>query len=530
MRSRIILQILFLLWISNAAWAQSPLKYLENTFPELTEIYREDIGKCHAHYIFTVDVSGSMDKFESSVVPCLQRFIQALPNGDKVTVMPFGTNVKTPMGFSGTITEVMKNDLCSNIKNLYTSPNYDQAFKDHTDIHKAINAMSQTLNTNSEYKVNILISVTDFLNNIPIEHPYKRRLTEEEVADMRDRLKAAIGDSYVRSIALELSENGSDNKTQAGYCLDQLQNNIFCVSENQLEIVQIGNSKETINQWFEQLRKEILVVKLTAIVKEENKACEARMETEIDVDGNTEAHITWDESRLYTTMKIDSTHLTQQGFTFLNDTANYGKTKDHELTIRLGQIKHERYGFHKINDSINIGISFPTQFDSELARLNITKPLSGSKASVDKMIFTFPLPLWLTLTICILTILYILGVIKAFIRNKKEHLHGKVTVFDTYGNEVKESKIASCDEITIGKAGTIRVEDVAWQVTIKKIEPSPLLLFKKPYFSWYGTQGFVGTTTGITEGKLNYDADSKATLSCGVKRREITNKVKISLR
>lgn len=529
MSKRIKLIIALLIGFCYNICGQSPIKYLENTFPQLTEIYREDIDKCHAHYIFTVDVSGSMDKFESSVVPSLEQFIQALPNGDKVTIMPFGTEVMCPMGFSGTISDNVKGDLCRSMKTLYNNPNYDQLFKDHTNIYKAVNKMSEAMTTNSEYKVNILISITDFLNNIPVTHPYKRRLTSEEVNDMRESLKAASTDQYVRSIALELSENGGDNKKETGYCLDQIKNDIFSVTEKGLEIVPIGNNKETINEWFEQLRKEILVVKLTAIVEEDNKACAAQMETSVDIDGNTEAHITWEESRLYGTMQIDSTFLTQQGFQFKNNEEAFCRTRDHELNLKLGKVKNEEFGFHKLSDSINIGISFPTQFDNELAKLKIKKPLSGSKADADRIIFTFPLPLWLTITIIVLIILYIIGVINAFIRNKKERLKGKITVSDPYGCPIKEERIKPCTETSVGKAAIIKVDNADWRFSIKKKEPSPFLVFKKPYFVWTNEAGYV-CRRKQTCGNLDYNSNNIVNLSCRPSSSdEETHKVKVLL-
>lgn len=530
MKQRLYIITLLLSCVALMAKAQSPIKYLETTFPQLTEIYREDIDKCHAHYIFTVDVSGSMDKFESSVVPSLEQFIQALPNGDKVTVMPFGTDVMCPMGFSGTISDNVKSDLCRNIKSLYNNPNYDQLFKDHTNIYKAVNKMSEAMTTNSEYKVNILISITDFLNNIPVTHPYKRRLNSEEVNDMREGLKAAATDQYVRSIALELSENGGDNKKEQGYCLDQIKNDIFSVTERGLEIVPIGNNREIINEWFEQLRKEILVVKLTAIVEEDNKACAAQMETKIDIDGNTEAHITWEESRLYGAMKIDSTFLTQQGFQFVNNEEAFCKTRDHELTLKMGQVKNKEYGFHKLSDSINIGISFPTQFDNELAKLKIKKPLSGSKADADRIIFTFPLPLWLTILIIVLIILYTIGVIRAFVRNKREKMKGKITISDNLGCELKKETLKPCTETSIGKSAVIKVENAAWRFNIKKREPSPFLVFKKPYFVWTSEAGFVCIQKTITTGKIDNETNNIIILTCKPNRTsDATHKVKIVL-
>lgn len=528
---RRIVCIAMAVFFSVVAGAQSPLQYLEQSFPKLTEIYREDIDKCHAHYIFAIDVSGSMDKYEGIMVPLLKNFIHALPSGDRVTVIPFGTDVKNPMGFSGIISDEMKQTLCSNMERLYRNPNYDQLFKDHTNIYKAVNEISKTVVTNSEYKVNIMMPFTDFLNNIPKVPPHqfnKRRLTDEELADMRRNLKAAVGDSYVRCIAVELTDEGADNSSQKEYCLDQLRDEVFSVAGSGLETIQTNNSKEAIGQWFEQLRREILIVKLRAITESENRAGKVLMNASTDIDGNTEAHITWTPNRLYSKIKIDSTYLSRQGFTFVNDTSNYGSTRDSQIDVELGKIRHIEYGFHYLNDSLSLGISLPTDFDHELDRLGLVKPISEAKCCEDRWIFTFFLPLWLTVLLLILLIAYVILFIRAVITNSKDRISGKVTVADEYGMEIMTRKITSCENFTVGSGGDYRVDNAEWQIVVKKVKPSPFLLFRKPYYRWSSGKGYAGTKTA-QEGRLDKKNNSIAKIRCGRNKREITNKTTIKL-
>jgi hypothetical protein len=39
------------------AQQETPLAYLENTYPQLTELFRDELSNYPAHYIFAVDVS-----------------------------------------------------------------------------------------------------------------------------------------------------------------------------------------------------------------------------------------------------------------------------------------------------------------------------------------------------------------------------------------------------------------------------------------------------------------------------------------
>ncbi len=80
------------------AGASNPLAYLEQTFPKLTDLYRGELNKYPAHYIFVVDVSGTMDRYESDVLAALRPFFEALPNNDRVDVIPFGSGRHQPGG------------------------------------------------------------------------------------------------------------------------------------------------------------------------------------------------------------------------------------------------------------------------------------------------------------------------------------------------------------------------------------------------------------------------------------------------
>ena len=63
--------ILVMMMSSWAVFAQSPLAYLEQTYPQLTELYKEELSKYPAHYVFAVDVSGTMNKYSDVVTKAL---------------------------------------------------------------------------------------------------------------------------------------------------------------------------------------------------------------------------------------------------------------------------------------------------------------------------------------------------------------------------------------------------------------------------------------------------------------------------
>ena len=521
--------------ISNI-FAQDPLVFLRSSYPKLTELYQEELLKYPVHYIFAIDVSGTMKKYANDVQPAMKPFIDALPNGDMVSVIPFGTEPRELVGFSGSIDPVIRGNLKKNIDALYNNTNYDKAMLQHTDIEKAVMAACKKIENYPEYKVNVVVFLTDFRNDVAGITPAERKLDKEQLERMNNYYDAATYNKYTRAVALDLAT--PDDKLKPGYCLNQLRYDVFPTSGNPLEIVPLTNPGEAISQWFDQLKREIMVTKLKAIVDEENRMNPAEVTTETDIDGNVQAHVKWHPTKLYPKMKIDSTTIKggdSEGFEFINDTSQFQMTMDSVMDLNLGQLKNKDNFFHSINDSLCLGIDLPTDYDDELHRLQIKKPLPNTTVPEDKMIWTFPLPLWLTTALLLLLILYVLGVINTIGKNNNLAFKGKIFVTDPQGSPIATKPINGQTEFSIGKTtGACSVPDAVWGITVSKIKVNPFLhpytLFGKPYFEWNGSK-FVNKKNngaGDISGKLIPPSDT-TTLFCGESKNNITHKVRIQL-
>lgn len=520
---------------AQADGASGPLAYLEKTFPKLTNLYREELKKYPAHYIFAVDVSGTMVQYSEDVATSLRPFFQALPDGDRVDVIPFGTEALPGMvSYCGIIDPQVRTALVQNIGRLYSDPSYPNGFKGYTDIPKAVDAIASTIQKNREYKVNVIVVLTDFRNDIKGSSPSERKLTQDELSSLNEKLGAATHDSYIRSVALELPVDQS----KPGYCLKQLKSDVFPQDGSGLEIVPMTNPGQMIGQWFEQLKREIMVTKLRAVIDIANKVNPVRLDIDTNIDGKTKAQIHWTPSKLYPMMKIDSTFVKQNGFVFNNKKENFQTTRDSVIGVDpellLGQIKHDSYGFHHLQDSLHLGIDLPTEYDDELISLGVKKPLPATTQAIDKWIFTFCMPFWLTATLLILLILYIIGVIKAIARNNALCFKGNVTVYDAQGNQLGDMrrlpKQAASTVLTFGQGGgaLTRVDDAAWAFVIEKKKGNPFLVFAKPYFTWRRTKGYVASGKAQS-GKLSYDGPTSTRVKCGASRSEESHSIKVAL-
>ena len=524
---KLLIGLLFLaVSVGAKAQSESPLAYLNKTFPKLTELFKEELNEYNAHYIFAVDVSGSMHKYEKTVADALTPFFKALPNADRVHVIPFGSEAKiSELGLSGQIDDGVKRSLCDNIKTLYTTY-YKQKgeFIKYTDIPNAIDGVSRVMQNNRDYKVNIVIVITDFKNDQ--KGLGECKIKEEYLQKMHSAIKAATGDAYTRFIALQLPVDTNAK----GYCVNQLSEKVFSFDDHTLEVVQVQQDQNMIKQWFEQLKREIMVTKLRAIVHDANKAAPVNMEIEKDIDGNVVAKINWTPSKLYPKIKIDNTTCSGDSFVFENKSENFVETDSPEINVELGQIRHQSYGFHDFEDVLNLGLTLPTDYDNELEMLEAVKPIPETSVTSPGWVFTFFLSFKTTVIILILIILYIIGVINAIIRNGKLCFKATVTFYDHLGNQIDDvvriQKQAPSAVMTFGRGGSPRckVDDAEWQFVVQKKKGNPFLLFVKPHFEWVQRAGYVAMGKSRS-GKLT----DSVRLKCGVSASEQTHSVRIKL-
>ena len=277
-----------------------------------------------------------------------------------------------------------------------------------------------------------------------------------------------------------------------------------------------------IGQWFEQLKRDIMVTKLKAIIDTENRMDPIKLTTETDIDGNVTADIQWTPNKLYPKMKIDSTYLSGKDFTFQNDTANYDVTCNGNLHLDLGKIKHDGVGFHRLQDTLNLGILLPTDYDDELTSLGVKKPLPNTKKPESRMLFSFFLPFVTTV------------ILNSMIRNAKFCFKGNFTFYDSnksqVGDIVRMPKQNPSAAIKVGNGGTGRckVDDAEWQFVIEKKKANPFLVFTKPYFTWRRTNKYVAQGRAQS-GVLKYEGPATMRVDCGPERGTITHGVKVQL-
>lgn len=103
---------LFLVCVNFSFAQQSPEDIIKKDYPNLYEMYADSIGKQSAHYIFVIDVSSFMRTNLQVLKPMIIDFVNALPNGDQVTLIRKSSTERT--GFVGGITNLSINSSTKN--------------------------------------------------------------------------------------------------------------------------------------------------------------------------------------------------------------------------------------------------------------------------------------------------------------------------------------------------------------------------------------------------------------------------------
>ena len=327
--SRIVALVLCytILSLSNVFAQDTGLQFVKKQYPQLSAMFQKELVSEHATYTFAIDVSGTMRKYESIVVPALNAFVDALPNGDYVRIIRFGTTAKgSENGYLGTINDKLKGDLRKGVAQLYTNPNDDKPFRAHTDIPAVMKEVANALQ-NSENNMNFVFILTDFRNDQLGTNEHK--IYSNDLTQIFNALEPSCIGKNGRIVALRLPVDVN----APGYCLDQLKDHVFSKVELNYEMQDI-TSESALSSWFDELKKQIMVERLRTIVKAENKVADVKFTTDIDIDGNVIANIQWQPNRLFGAVSIDSSfvqnkrmesdtlevdpraNLTASGFTF----------------------------------------------------------------------------------------------------------------------------------------------------------------------------------------------------------------------
>ena len=472
MRNVTLLFILILCASSILAQNQD-MDALRKDYPLLTERFALEIESQRADYIFVVDVSGSMGRFESVVVPALQSFFESLQKDDFVSVIKFGGEADNDIGSQGKITDesiITLKDYSTRIYNRPTTESERRRFYNNTDLANMLNYLADDMRQIGRNQLKFVFIITDFLHE-----PSRERAGQENWENIKSRFENEQNENDVYMFAMTLPGNGS------GKDLDKVESVI--PGNFNFSVVNVPN-QQALSEWFAGRKNKILLDKFTNIIKRKNTPLNAVLDFTTEMNGDVFVKVSWDENELFKGLVFEDVTIPDNRFVFDNLLpVEITKTGDR---AKLGQITVPNKWltfFTTFDSTIGINYHWRSEYLNELIKLGIKEQDSEATYTLNKMLFVFGIPLWLTIIIATIIIVYAVLVMMAIAKNNspKTKISGRFTV-ERNGVIIADQQVKNSNTVDIGKNGaTIRIDnyDCNWRVKILVKRFIPLML-KKP--------------------------------------------------
>lgn len=359
--------VLFLFLIVNILPLNATAQ-IHDDYPNLNKIYQTESKK--TNFIIAIDRSGSMKKLWPEVKNQIIDFINALPDGDYVSIIGFGDKADNLL-IPRTLTSESKQNLQSELSSL-SFPK-----EQNTDLFAGIDKILEEINRPNSNPLSFVFIFTDFENDPPLNIIKDYPLTKQ-LPDLNEKYKNYIikTNRLVRVYALQLPLS-----TKAGSDYDKV-SKIF---EDNVQRVYLN--KNVMHEWFQRIRSTVQREKTNLLVQSDLKSPIAINGINTSLQKKVSISIK-NKSQLPLVVKHISLETEKYGTVkeAFNEEIKPGKEKEFALSYNE-QINQLDIFIQKELDVlvkvVNVGVSLPYQ--AEMAKLNIN-PIIDYNINYDKKI------------------------------------------------------------------------------------------------------------------------------------------------
>ena len=484
--------ILAVLVFAKSNAQNSAREAMERDYPQLMQKYGADLQQKHAHYIFAVDISSSMLQYEDMVKANFLAFINAIPDGDEITLIRVASTAHTDY-LCNTYRCIKLNP---EVRNALNQDIYSPDFrflspgdsKDGSDCYKMAELIVQSINTVGNSDLTFVYMFTDFEY---WTHHNGYNPGGEDWASLKTALSEQRRMALCKS-GLELVNNGASLHQHA-------------VVKRQLDDVfgsvdyQGVSSAAVLQQWFDHQIANAMAYKLNALVCQDWDKFVQSVDVEVKGKGSgLSVKVKSNPADLVTGFSVSPVNVEEERFAQETTSAPVAEKGGCEMEIGK-YVLQETTLFPSYTtfggDGLGVSIGFQSPYADEIDQLQ-TVCNDGRKCDYTKnfelttpvtKVWSSTLPLWVWVLIAVIVLIIIASILYT-IFGVKLNREWQVTVVrrDEEGNRVRELStfIVAPGEI---KSTKDRKPSNDWAIKLTAKKYNPLNVFKLGKSGYYVT-------------------------------------------
>lgn len=513
---KVFLALACVMTLSTGVHSQSggtqAARAMQKDYPGLMALYGDRISEQKAHYIFVVDVSSSMLPYEETVKGNFLKFLNAVPDGDQVTLIKMSDESHT--GFVGLLKcTPLDPSTRASIREVVTTNlrfNRNGSSEDGSDGFTMAKCVIDAINVVGSNDLTFVYMLTDFEY---WTHKYRYEKGREDWASLESRLpKAKI--SGMCKYGIEL--NTGNNLRQEAIFKDEL-DRIF----GKVEYQAVG-SASLLSNWFSHVATGVMSVKLNSLLKADWQEMTESVRPSVDISGG-DVRMRLDATETPLVNGVDVTFRTDNPYFLTSETTG---TFPGQLTVGRLELpavqKSLLPGYLQIGgQTFEADIALQSPYSDEINRLQgVCGEVAGRDDALRLLITesgTLPparvwnsvLPVWAWLLLLVLLLIIMASFIYeyALIRlNRKWNVSVKASSPDGGISRFNGEDLKT--PFSFGPADSaLQVKGAPWAIKVYTKRHNPLTFKKSGYFLELEQGAFADVET-------DYDDEPK-TISVG---------------
>lgn len=447
-------------------------------YPKLMDKYGSCIESQHAHYIFAIDVSTSMAAYESTVKENLCTFVNAVPDGDQISLIRVADTDRT-----GFVNNFQSITISSDTKSALKDAIYSDDFRfnqDGSDMFTMADLIIKSINTPGSRNLVFIYMFTDF------EYwTSKNKYAKPEQASW-DALKNSISASNKRLVKHGLELNHKNPNLRQHAIVKEELSDIFGKVE-----YQGAKYASVLRDWFTNQIAEIMAEKLNSLVEQDWDAFVDSVVCDVEKQGNSiVANVKYSPVDLVSGLTLtaeseDSYFIPQPATAELKDNGS--------STLTLGRYNVEpnswlpQYTVRGGGNNFNILVNIESPYKEEINRLqqvcrDYTKCQESKKFQLEPptiRLWDSHIPLWIWIVVAVILLIIIVSILYQFLAIKLDYSWQVVVMgYDAESNRIERTTLeilARDRENNVIKSKTTNT----WVIRVVGKRYNPLLIFKK---------------------------------------------------